>query len=306
MCCQRRGGGTYSGNHSATTIRLMRYAHLLLLLSSLFTAGLRAQVDVEGALNAAFKKADFLTAVAPVQWRPGLNLLAGITTIEEPLPITLQLTVGVPYTFIGTATTEAVHLDLRLYDTDGSALIAADTLDDATPILEFTPPRSGAYTLQLSPRAANDSTLTVALALLQRGGVDLPDREYALTAEGFFGSSKVIRQATEALGWARGKNGWCVLGGLPTDDQQLDLSLEGMRLRRAEYTLAASSLNHLATLDLYLVNQDGSVAAAAGAATAYPLLNYIVQQPATYDIYLSGGQTRESAFTLLGIYQREF
>lgn len=283
----------------------MRLARLLLLLVWPLSLSLNAQVDVEGTLNKAFKKGDYLTAVSPVAWRPGLNLLVGIAPVGQPLPITVQLSVGTSYTFIGTAATEAAIIDLHLTGLGNGSLIAADTADDATPIIEFTPLRSGAYTLHLTTRAANDSTISLGLALLQRGGVDLPDREYALTAEGFFGGSKALRKATNGLSWAKQAPVWCVLGALPATDQTVRVSLEKIAIPAASYTIAASSLNKQANLNLYLIDEAGKVVADSGLTSAYPLLNYQNSRQGRYDIYLKSEQTRESAFTLLGIYQRE-
>jgi len=76
--------------------------------------------------------------------RPAGRGLTGTLEEGEEATLRLQLTAGVPYVISGVCDNECTDFDLRLADAAGNA-VAEDVATDDTPIVRFTPQRTGVY-----------------------------------------------------------------------------------------------------------------------------------------------------------------
>jgi hypothetical protein len=78
------------------------------------------------------------------------------------------------YVLLGGGGEDAADIDLGILDANGKVL-AADTDDDATPIVRFTPPQDGSYTIRLALPKSGSGGEFMAVAIMHEGGYSIPD-----------------------------------------------------------------------------------------------------------------------------------
>jgi len=142
----------------------------------------------------------FGTSVCRAQeWRPGENMKKSMVRLLAPVSvlidqsdyrfsdiaylgafikpgnysyITTTLTEGKNYEFVGAGDDDVKDLDIIITD-DRGRVVAEDTDNDATPLVRFTPDKTGRYTLKLKLEDARVSCFC-GMALLERGGWKVP------------------------------------------------------------------------------------------------------------------------------------
>ena len=94
-----------------------------------------------------------LTLVDQVQSQYGYSRAAGpfagglAPTEARRFPVTLRA--GQPYRMVGVCDARCADIDLRLFDPNG-VLVTQDRAPDRTPLVELSPPSTGAYTIELA------------------------------------------------------------------------------------------------------------------------------------------------------------
>lgn len=263
------------------------------------TPNYKSPTGLPAALTATFAKADLLTALSGLTWRPGLCAAATPLRVGGHRDLALALRAGRSYAVVGSAATGGYDLDLYLRDPDG-AVILADTARDDTPVLEFTAPADGRYLLQLALTAGPTPTTTAALVVLTDEGVPLSRLAFTSLTEGFFAAAAGM----DRWRWAEPAAGWPLLGAMVPAGG--GVTLTELPLAAGPNLLAAAGEREARRIDLYLADAAGRIVVGTEGPGAYPVLRYEVPRPATYDLRIEQprGRGREATFVLLGQLRR--
>lgn len=122
--------------------------------------------------------------------------------------ITTSLEGGRTYLF-GGAVSKENDLDIIILDSEGS-VVARDSKADNVPIVEFTPPDTGLYTIRLKLFSASGGRFC-SMILMQRGGWTLPVENLSRAGQVMLGRCRnVARQAPACFHKEAGE--WAVIG----------------------------------------------------------------------------------------------
>ena len=110
-------------------------------------------------------------------YAPGTCFLAAFIQRRASVSMNIPMDADTSYIFLGGGSKDADDVDIEVLDSRGRA-VARDDDADATPVVKFTPVRSGKYTLRLTLFKA-DSACFCAVAILQRGGYTVPIQNLA-------------------------------------------------------------------------------------------------------------------------------
>lgn len=166
---------------------------------------------------------------------------------------------GKKYAILGGGAEGTQDLDLALAAPDGT-IVAADTEDDARPVLEFTVPTSGSYKIILAlPKAAYDGTFA-AIALMKEGGYRIPPanitRSFGSTMEAAARASRVAAQKWPQLSGLvfHEEDDWSFFGTILLQGESIGFS--GIELKAQASIVLAGNDGKATNLDLAVQDQD--------------------------------------------------
>jgi len=87
--------------------------------------------------------------------------------------ITRPLRGGVRYVILGGGSDGVEDLDLAVESPEGK-VVAADTMDDAQPVVELTPPKEGKYKIRLANAKKGEGGGFGVIAIMREGGLSIP------------------------------------------------------------------------------------------------------------------------------------
>jgi hypothetical protein len=93
--------------------------------------------------------------------------------VKRKLTMTRPFRGGVDYILLGAGSDSAKDVDLGV-GVHGGALLAADTDNDPTPVVKFTPPKDGNYDVHLVLESATSDAAFAAVAIMRVGGYGIP------------------------------------------------------------------------------------------------------------------------------------
>lgn len=92
---------------------------------------------------------------------------AGALALAEARRFPVSLRAGQPYRVVGVCDARCRDIDLRLFDPNG-VLITQDQAPDRTPMVEISPPATGAYTIELNMAQCADAPCYFAFNVYSR------------------------------------------------------------------------------------------------------------------------------------------
>jgi hypothetical protein len=166
---------------------------------------------------------------------------------------------GKKYAILGGGAEGTQDLDLALQAPDGT-IVAADTEDDARPVLEFTVPTDASYRIILAlPKAAYDGTFA-AIALMKEGGYRIPPanitRSFGSTMEAAARASRVAAQKWPQLSGLvfHEEDDWSFFGTILLQGESIGFS--GIELKSQASIVLASHDGKATNLDLSVQDQN--------------------------------------------------
>jgi len=146
-------------------------------------------------------------------YTPGTCFLAAFIQPRGAVSMNVPMEAGKSYVFLGGGSKDADDVDIEILDSRGK-VVAKDDDVDPTPVVRFTPPRAGKYTLRLTLFKA-DSACFCAVAILQRGGYDIPIRNLADATNDLIGfCNDVWRSGKIRMKFHDSDNQWAIYGSI--------------------------------------------------------------------------------------------
>lgn len=250
------------------------------------------------ATDNAFEKASVMHALSKFSYAENLVLAGALITVGSTIALDVELTAGVHYSFIGGGDADVVDLDMYLVDSDGE-VVAADVEDDATPIPDFTPTRTGRYSLRLQLISGEDEKSFVSLVVLTDAGYSLTDGDIAAVSDDFFATGAALNDASSGIKWQDLTNQWCLFGlVLPP---QRSWTFSNLYLGDRQYYAIGTMPDENAKLDLIVRDERGEPAAADEEDDNFPMLEFFASATQRYDLEIVRRGGKAPALILVGL-----
>lgn len=162
----------------------------------------------------------------------------------EGLSIDRPLKAGVQYVVFATGSSED-DIDLGIMDAGGQP-VALDNDNDAQPMVSFTPPQDGSYTILVAPGKADMEMFAAVGIMVDKGGYrvgpeTLQGVYQSLLDRGHLASTQMAKAgAAKGLHFHAGQREWALLGTFL--DPRTEVSLNGIHL--AGPSVVISSAHH--------------------------------------------------------------
>lgn len=168
------------------------------------------------------------------------------------IAVTRVLQAGKTYVFLGGGDDDVADLDIEVRNEAGR-VVAKDDDDDNTPIVLYSPEGTAKFSIQLSLYKSRTSSSFVSLAIMRKGGYDIPVVHLRDAVAQCFA---MCERAHAALGGVRfhdRQNQWALVGGVL--EQGETVSLGNMALEEARHAFVTAGDRDALDLDMTLVDQ---------------------------------------------------
>jgi hypothetical protein len=164
----------------------------------------------------------------------------------------MQMEAGTQYAFLGGGDNHAVDVDLAVIDATGQTL-AHDQLEDAKPVVEFTPATSGVYVVRMTLARASAPSFC-ALAVLRQGGFTVPISNLTQALEKIMAAGRLAAQRA-AVRFHEEQNQWALFGAVLRPGDTTTIS--GLHYEARQHVFVAAGDAGARILDLALLDAAG-------------------------------------------------
>lgn len=228
----------------------------------------------------------------------GICFLSAFLHKGQDVKFTRDFEGGVKYAVVGGGDNGTKDLDIYILDENGNE-VAKDALADNFPIVEFTPPRNGRYTIRVLMYASGENGGFGTVGILKVNGFEVPIRNQATALANLITEANgVDRQVKEQVYFSSGGNQWAVFGSIIASGSDLTINnLTPGEGRRAWVTGGDTTVDDI---DLYLSDSNNRLLVKDEDDDARPLLDYRTKANNRYSIRIKNVRSRGASLILVG------
>jgi hypothetical protein len=232
----------------------------------------------------------------------GICLLAAFLNNKGEIEFVRSFTKGERYAVVAGGDNGVKDLDVKILDERGNE-VAADTQTDANPVVEFTVPRTGQYTIKLVMYQSGKNGGFATAGVLRKGGFEIPIRNLSTALANLVVECEQIVKKAEKNGadvlFNSGNNQWAVFGSIIRSDESLTLT--GLTPGKGMRVWVTGGDTTVQDIDLYLLDSDGDVIKKDEDDDARPLIVHETRGNGTqYGLRIKNVRSRGPALILVG------
>jgi hypothetical protein len=227
----------------------------------------------------------------------GICFLSAFLNRGEDTRFTREFKAGTKYSVVGGGDNGTVDLDLYILDEDGRVVVK-DELTDNYPVVEFTPPRTGRYTIRMVMYDAGKNGGFGSVGILRQGGYEVPVRnQSAALANLVQQANNVDRQVSDRVYFNSGGGQWGVYGSIIPQGSELTVyNITPGGGRRVWVTGGDTTVTDV---DLFLYDADGRELRKDEDLDARPLIDFRTRAGEQYSVRIKNVQSRGASLVLV-------
>lgn len=202
-------------------------------------------------------------------YTPNTCFLAAFLKQRGSAAMNVPMERGTAYMILGGGDSDATDVDIDVTDEAGR-VVARDNKDDGSPVVLFTPARSGKYAVRLTLWSGARSSFC-AMAILQRGGYDVPVRNLsAATANLIAYCESVDSSTSRTVRFHDSDNQWAIYGTVLRQGEGTDIT--NIRPANDDLVFVSAGDTVARDIDLFLLDDGGRTIGQDIDADANPLI----------------------------------
>ena len=227
----------------------------------------------------------------------GICFLSAFLHKGQDVKFTRDFDAGVKYAVVGGGDNGTKDLDVYILDADGQ-VVAKDELADNFPVVEFTPRRSGRYTIRVLMYEAGNNGGFGTVGILKVGGFEVPVRNQATALANLVAqANSVDRQVKEQVYFSSGGNQWAVFGSIIP--QGSDLTVNNLTPGGGRRVWVCGGDTTVEDVDLFLYDENNRLIIKDEDDDARPLLDHRTQAGRLYSIRIKNVKSRGASLVLV-------
>lgn len=227
----------------------------------------------------------------------GICILGAYVRRGASVSITQSLKADERYLLLGGGGDYAEDVDIHLLNADGRE-VASDTDTDATPIVRYTPKYTGKYTLRLTLYKGRGSEFC-ALAIMREDGWDVPVSNLVKATGKCIAAGALINDEVGNASFHEEPNQWAFFGAVMREGDLV--SLTNMTMERRRHAFLATCDGVADDVDLFVLDNGGSVVAENVKPDAVPLVLHRTGESSSYGVRLKNEQSRRPSLVVAAI-----
>jgi hypothetical protein len=222
----------------------------------------------------------------------GICIMAAFLRPGATVAFNRPLERGERYMILGGGDDDVEDLDIEVLDSSGD-VVAKDDKVDAAPVVEFTAPRSGQYTIRQRLYKASVGCFCV-VAVLRKGGFDVPIRNLVSASSRLIAFCNAVdRNTSGSVAFHDADNQWAIYGSILRQGE--DTTITNITLGGGQRCLLAAGDENSSDIDLFVLDSDGDVIGQDTDADATPIVKHKARAGASYGLRVknvkAGGAT---------------
>jgi hypothetical protein len=231
-----------------------------------------------------------------------ISLLGAMVGTGQSVSLVRELHGSQTYAFIGNGDRDAIDVDIDVFDPLGTR-IAFDHDSSALAVVKFTPAYTGRYTIALRLDRAATTKSFCALAILRRGGWNVPPQNLGDAAGRCLERCKAAARQAGTLRFLDYLNQWSLFGAV--QEQGEEVTLANFAMGNGERVFVAAGDNHADDIDLYVnLNGSGAVVAKDVDRDSVPMFGYWADGGLRYDVRLKNERSCHASLMFAAVLSR--
>lgn len=229
----------------------------------------------------------------------GICLLAAFLTDKEEVTFNRWFDKGKQVAILGGGDDGVQDLDIVITDKAGKR-VAADVMDDPSPVVEFTPSETASYSITVKMAKSGKNGGFATVGILVRGGYSVPVENLAAALTNLILQCEDINNKTRRdVSFTCGNNQWCVFGSIVAMGG--DLTVEKLTPGGGDRVLIAGGDRTTTDIDLALLNSKGGVIKEDTDEDAIPRIVFQSQRNTNYGFKVKNMKSRGASLILTGM-----
>lgn len=227
----------------------------------------------------------------------GICFLSAFLQKGQDVKFTRDFEAGVKYAVVGGGDTGTKDLDLYILDENGNEVVK-DSLTDNYPVVEFTPRRSGRYTIRMLMYDSGSNGGFGSVGILKVGGFEVPVRNQETALLNLIGqANSVDRQVKEQVYFSSGNNQWAVFGSIIPSGS--DLTVNNLTPGGGRRVWVTGGDTTVEDVDLFLYDGNNKLLVKDEDDDARPLLDYRTKEGQRYAVRIKNVRSRGASLVLV-------
>jgi hypothetical protein len=228
----------------------------------------------------------------------GICFLSAFLHKNQDVKFTRDFEAGVKYAVVGGGDNGTKDLDVHVLDENGQEVVK-DDLTDNNPIVQFTPRRSGRYTIKVVMYDAGENGGFGTIGILKQGGYEVPVRNQSTALANLVAEANSLdRRVKETVYFSSGGNQWAVFGSIIPSGA--DLTVNNLTPGAGQRVWVCGGDTTVEDVDTYLYDQDNKLLKKDEDDDARPFLSHRTQAGERYSVKIKNVRSRGPALILLG------
>lgn len=241
-----------------------------------------------------------LSEISEYGYADDVCIMAAFVQPDKKVAFERNFRRGEEYLIVGGGDDDVKDLDLEVLDANGR-VIDHDEETDATPLLLFTAPQTGRYTIRQHLYDAPVGSFCV-VAVMQRGGYDVPITNLVDAAGSLILMANVVDEnVTEIVSFQDGDNQWAIFGGIIDEDESLTITNMNPGTGRRVFIAAADT--NSSDIDMFVLDEDGDIIDSDEETDATPIVDVRTKSSQSYGMKVTNHTSRGPSLTLMSILQ---
>ncbi len=232
----------------------------------------------------------------------GICVLAAFLTDKEEVGFNRFFDKGKKYAILGGGDDGVEDLDIIV--TRNGRQIVADVALDAAPVVEFTAPEAGAYSITVKMAKSKKNGGFATICILADGGYSVPAENLAEALTNLITQCEEIdSRVKQNVVFTSGSNQWAVFGSIVR--QNGDLTIEKLTPGRGTRVLISGGDKTTSDIDLALLDATGKVAKEDVDDDALPRVVFEAKQGSSYGFRVKNVKSRGASLILTAMLSVE-
>ncbi|MEQ1744363.1 MAG: hypothetical protein ABMA02_02975 [Saprospiraceae bacterium] len=247
-------------------------------------------------------KGILLNGLSDMGFHKGISMMGAYIPQGEDVGFTTTLNAGTKYAFVGGGDDDVTDLDITLLNERG-AEVATDIKSDNSPIVTYTPPMSGRYTVRVKMYRTNTAGSFAGLIIMSDNGYNIPVNTLKNAANDLFSTVETICNNSSKMGFLSTRQ-WAMYGSVLEESGTAMVSTIKLSGLRRSVIVGGGDQNAY-DVDLFLYDAQGNMLKKDEDTDAHPVLIYSASSSPEYQIKMknarSGGSRSLVMFAILEV-----
>lgn len=238
-----------------------------------------------------------LSEKTPYGWDRDICLMGAFLKPKDSIGFGRTLQAGESYVFVAGGDDDVKDLDLFVVDSEGNR-VATDSKADATPMVEFSPEKTGQYAVRIRLFGASRASFC-ALGVFRKNGFDVPVDSLSTAAAKLIAACGKISEKAKGARFHQEPNQWALFGAIMKQGETQTVT--NLAPEDANHAFICMGDSNAKNLDLFLLDGSQQSLKEDTDTDANPLVLFATKKGQSYGLRFKNTESSAAALVMTAI-----